>query len=295
MLKKAISSVLRQDFENWELIIIDDASNDDTAKVAKSFLSSQITYLKNIKNLHKGATRNNGIKIAKGKFITFLDDDDYFLENHLSEIYKHIKQSKEKKALYYTNIRYLKDEKETIRSLPTIRQNQNKLEFVLQPWTAIGAPQAVIANSILKKEKFDESIEIGQDTELFLRIADKYDLIHIQTDTYVALYHDDNSANLKYNTGLKRLLGIKKIFNNNPLSKQISFKLKMYMYSYCYRRMSDHYEFIGDRKNTLRSAIKSLFFSPFDKDWKIKLIQITYNLPVIGLRFKNLYRNKFKN
>ena len=238
-------------------------------KWQKVFLSSQITYLKNIKNLHKGATRNNGIKIAKGKFITFLDDDDYFLENHLSEIYKHIKQSKEKKALYYTNIRYLKDEKETIRSLPTIRQNQNKLEFVLQPWTAIGAPQAVIANSILKKEKFDESIEIGQDTELFLRIADKYDLIHIQTDTYVALYHDDNSANLKYNTGLKRLLGIKKIFNNNPLSKQISFKLKMYMYSYCYRRMSDHYEFIGDRKNTLRSAIKSLFFHHLIKIGKL--------------------------
>ena len=289
MLKKAINSVLVQGFKNWELIIVDDASSDDTATVVKSFLSSQITYLKNIKNLHKGASRNNGMKIAKGKFITFLDDDDYFLPNHLGKIYKHIKQSNEKTALYYTNIRYIKDKKETIRSLPTISQNQNKLEFVLQPWTAIGAPQAVIANSILKKEKFDESIEIGQDTELFLRIADKYDLIHIQTDTYVALYHDDNSANIKYNTGLKRLLGIKKIFNNKSLSKQIPFKLKMYMYSYCYRRMSDHYEFIGDRRSTFNFALKALIYSPFDKDFKIKTTQIIYNLPYFGKKIKNSY------
>ena len=289
MLKKAINSVLVQDFKNWELIIVDDASTDNTTVVVKSYLSTQITYLKNLKNLHKGASRNNGMKIAKGKFITFLDDDDYFLPNHLSEIYKHIKQSNEKTALYYTNIRYIKDKKETIRSLPTIQQNQNKIEFVLQPWTAIGAPQAVIANSILKKEKFDESIEIGQDTELFLRIADKYDLIHIQTDTYVALYHDDNSANLKYNSGLKRMRGLNKIFSNKQLSKQIPFKLKMYMYSYCYRRMSDHYEFTGDRRNTLNSALKSLMYYPIDKDFKIKTTQIIYNLPYFGKKIKISY------
>lgn len=290
MLKKAISSVLVQDFKNWELIIVDDASTDNTNAVVKGFRSSQITYLKNLENVHKGASRNNGIKIAKGKFITFLDDDDYYLPTHLSEIYKGIKTSNENTGMYYTNIRYLRGGKESIRKLPSILANQNKIEFILQPWTAIGAPQAVIANSILKKEKFDESIEIGQDTELFLRIADKYDLIHIQTDTYVALYHDDNSANLKYNSGLKRMRGLNKIFSNKQLSKQIPFKLKMYMYSYCYRRMSDHYEFTGDRRNTLNSALKSLMYYPIDKDLKIKATQIIYNLPYFGKKIKKLYR-----
>ena len=86
MLKKAISSVLAQDFKNWELIVVDDASTDDTTAVVKSFLSNKITYLKNFENAHKGASRNNGIKIAKGKFITFLDDDDYYQVQHICKM-----------------------------------------------------------------------------------------------------------------------------------------------------------------------------------------------------------------
>ena len=295
MLKKAICSVLVQDFKNWELIIVDDASTDDTTAVVKGFKSSRITYLKNLENSHKGASRNNGIKIAKGKFITFLDDDDYYLPNHLNEIYKGIKSKKEKIGLYYTDIRYLRGNEEKIRHVPSIDNTQNKIEFILQPWTAVGAPQAIISNSILEVEYFDETIEIGQDTELFVRIADQHELFHIQTHTYVALYHNDNSANLKYNSGLKRLKGLKKIFKNKHFSRQISFKLKIYMYSYCYRRMSDHYEFIGDRRKTLNSALKSLVYYPFDKDLKIKLTQIIYSLPFLGVKIKNLYRHTKKN
>lgn len=62
------------------------------------------------------------------------------------------------------------------------------------------------------------------------------------------------------------------------------------MYAYCYMRMSEFYDYHKDRKNTLKSAYKSLYHYPFDKNIKIKLTFIAYNLPIIGKIIKYLNR-----
>jgi len=75
---EAIQSVRNQTYLNWELFVIDDASNDWTIALAEDYVSldSRIKLLKNFKNLGAGASRNIGIKAAKGSFISFLDADD---------------------------------------------------------------------------------------------------------------------------------------------------------------------------------------------------------------------------
>ena len=77
----AIQSVQNQTYLNWELFVIDDASNDATIALVEDFVSldSRIKLYQNPKNVGAGASRNTGIKAAKGSFIAFLDADDLWI------------------------------------------------------------------------------------------------------------------------------------------------------------------------------------------------------------------------
>lgn len=81
----AIQSVQYQTYLNWELLVIDDASNDLTLALIGDFVSldSRIKLFQNTKNLGTGASRNKGIKAAKGSFIAFLDADDLWIPEKL--------------------------------------------------------------------------------------------------------------------------------------------------------------------------------------------------------------------
>jgi len=79
LLERAIKSVLAQSYKEWELIIVDDCSIDGTESLVKSFTDSRIKYLKTETNSGSDSLpKNLGIKEAKGEYIAFLDDDDYF-------------------------------------------------------------------------------------------------------------------------------------------------------------------------------------------------------------------------
>ena len=83
LLRRAINSVLRQQFRNFELIIVNDGSTDDTKDVVKSYNDERIIYLEHEKNKGLNAAINTGFLIGKGKYITKLDDDDELSESAL--------------------------------------------------------------------------------------------------------------------------------------------------------------------------------------------------------------------
>lgn len=82
---QTIISVQKQTLSNWEMILIDDCSNDNSIKIIEEYLKldKRIILLKNNENLGPGITRNKGIRVAKGSFITFLDGDDIWFPNFL--------------------------------------------------------------------------------------------------------------------------------------------------------------------------------------------------------------------
>ena len=91
ILPRAIKSVLNQTFKDWELIIVDDGSTDNTSEIVKEFLrDKRIKYIKLERNQGVGKARNKGIELSTGKFIIPLDSDNVLLENALEEIYKEI-------------------------------------------------------------------------------------------------------------------------------------------------------------------------------------------------------------
>lgn len=79
----AIESVQSQTFKNWELIIINDQSTDDSLNIASNFLDNRITLLSNERNIGVASSRNKGTELAQGRFIAFLDSDDIWLPNKL--------------------------------------------------------------------------------------------------------------------------------------------------------------------------------------------------------------------
>lgn len=80
---ESIQSVLNQTYTNWELIIIDDCSSDDTDQIIESFNDERIKYLKNEKNCGAALTRNRGLREARGEWIAFLDSDDLWMPEKL--------------------------------------------------------------------------------------------------------------------------------------------------------------------------------------------------------------------
>ena len=83
LLRRAIQSVFQQTYDNWELIIIDNYSEDNSLEVISSFDQSKIKLLQIKNNGVIGTSRNLGIKNAKGNYLAFLDSDDWWKKNKL--------------------------------------------------------------------------------------------------------------------------------------------------------------------------------------------------------------------
>lgn len=89
---ETINSVINQTYKNWELILVDDASTDNTLRVLPN--DSRIKIIKLHKNSGSAVARNKGIEVAKGKYLTFLDADDIWFPNFIEKSIETIKTSK---------------------------------------------------------------------------------------------------------------------------------------------------------------------------------------------------------
>jgi len=92
-LKKAIQSVIDQTYPDWEMVIVDDCSEDNTSKMVKSFKDDRLKYIKRKKNFGNDTKpKNEGIMASKGEYIALLDDDNLFRPDHLAILLKEMKK-----------------------------------------------------------------------------------------------------------------------------------------------------------------------------------------------------------
>lgn len=90
-IKKSIASVIKQTYQNWELIIVDDCSTDNTDDIIKKFDDVRIRYIKNKRNFGAAISRNRALRLAKGRWIAFLDSDDLWKVQKLEKQLKFMK------------------------------------------------------------------------------------------------------------------------------------------------------------------------------------------------------------
>lgn len=93
-IEASIESVLAQTYRNWELLIIDDFSMDNTDDIVKKYDDKRIVYVKNEKNTGAAVSRNKALKMAKGKWIAFLDSDDLWYPTKLEKQVEFMKKNK---------------------------------------------------------------------------------------------------------------------------------------------------------------------------------------------------------
>ena len=90
-IKDTIESVLAQSYTNWELIIVDDCSTDNTDAIVSPYLADErISYIKNDTNSGAAVSRNRALREAKGKWVAFLDSDDLLHPVALSVVRVHV-------------------------------------------------------------------------------------------------------------------------------------------------------------------------------------------------------------
>ena len=92
---RSIESVINQNYKFWELIIIDDCSNEEFVLDKKYKDFDNIFLLRNNQNLGSGLSRQRGLNLAKGEYVAFLDSDDFYHEDFLLKMVNAIKKSKD--------------------------------------------------------------------------------------------------------------------------------------------------------------------------------------------------------
>lgn len=178
LVERAVRSVLNQTYQEFELIVVDDGSDDDTPKVVKSFKDKRIRYIRHQENKGGSTARNSGIKVAKGQFIAFLDDDDEWLSEKLEKQIVVLEKLSEEWGVVYTG-RYEKSKggDETIQ-LPGYSSDIYRQLFL---GCFIGGSTTLVRHSCFDKiGLFDESLLRHQDWDIFIRIAKHYKFAFIE-------------------------------------------------------------------------------------------------------------------
>lgn len=231
LLQRAVDSVLQQDYRNIELIVVDDNSTDGThqylAEMAEK--DSRFRYFINEKNSGACVSRNKAIFAANGEFITGLDDDDYFLEGHISGFVQNCKLLEHKYIALYSNscVEYKLENDSTTRLIKykKIKKCSHR-QLLTGNW---------IGNQIFTKTEylkeisgFEETLPAWQDLECWYRLLNYYKLkaYLIPQFTYVVdRSHPHERITTKKNTA--RLIAYEIICNKHDLSSRQRETLKL--------------------------------------------------------------------
>lgn len=164
---EAINSVLAQTYKNWELLVLDDGSKDNTLQIIEEFSrkDSRIKAFPNRKNMGVSATRNRGIELASGDWIAFLDSDDMWEPLKLEKQFE-VVENKSVEFLF-TGSSYVNEEGEPFKGLFEIPEKVTYKKLRNQ--------NVISCSSVLVKKKYFENIkmekdEMHEDYAVWLRI-----------------------------------------------------------------------------------------------------------------------------
>jgi len=168
---RAIRSVLGQTCQDWEIIVVDDASTDGTEQAVRGLSDDRIRYIRHDRNRGGGAARNTGISHARGEYVAFLDSDDEWLPEKLEKELEIFRNSASEVGLVYTGEMILD---ETGRVLKTCMATKSgRVYEALLDSCFIGSCSRVTVKkqALARAAGFDETLASHQDWDLWLKVA----------------------------------------------------------------------------------------------------------------------------
>jgi glycosyltransferase involved in cell wall biosynthesis len=258
-IERAIESVLRQDFQDWEMIIIDDGSTDNTRNVIKKYLkNSKIKYFYK-ENGGVGSARNFGIEESHGEVFVFFDSDDTLIDKALEKVYEYLNKFLEYKFFLFG----------------TSEPDGKKMYFMENKINKIGFEEYIRNKKVsgemipcLRREVFIDNKQLrfpeevnGGEGILWYRLIRKYPALCV--DEVIRLYNKDANNSL-----VRQKLDKEKACNILAINRLIikNFESDLYKYnkkylSTTYFVMANMFALIGEKKNGFRFFLKGLNLS----------------------------------
>lgn len=198
-LTRAIDSVLSQSYNNIELIVVDDNDPNTEYRQENEIImqkykgNNNVKYIKHLKNKNGAAARNTGIKEATGEYITFLDDDDFFLKNRIENMVK-VLEKNDKYDCAYSSFAYVKNGK--IISVKEANQKGNLLLDILSQNSFFGTGSNIFfrKKAIDKIGMLDEEFIRHQDMEYMARFFEYGEVINVNEILVVKCVDDTQNV-----------------------------------------------------------------------------------------------------
>lgn len=185
-LRRAIDSVLNQDYKDIELFIVDDSPNDyafrdDVMRLCKTFEGDNVKYIRNEKQMGACSTRNRGALAGTGEYIAFLDDDDFWCNNKISKQVSVLEEHPEYGMVYSDFLLINEKSGKTIKNSDNSEPHSGEVFDALMASNFIGSTSIPLMRRGVFEEagRFDPNQPAMQDWDLWIRIAQKYNIGYI--------------------------------------------------------------------------------------------------------------------
>ncbi len=191
-LKQAVESVLAQTYTDYEIIVVDDGSTDDTPQVMRTF-GDLLRYVC-IAHSGRSAARNRGIRLARGEFISFLDSDDIFLPRKL-ELQIAVLEEHPEVGMVYSSALVIDDRgQELPKSYVATASGgiYHQIAFYL-PVTVLLPTVTVRSDALARVGDFDEKMERFEDTDMWRRVSKRYAIWGMREPLTKIRTHSGNS------------------------------------------------------------------------------------------------------
>jgi len=166
-LKLAVDSILNQSFPNWEMIILDDASRDDSRKVMRSFVDPRIRLVEGEENIGLSARLNMAMDMAKGIYFARMDQDDVSVKQRIEKQFNYLRVHPEV-ALLATNYAIFDDKFEWLGKLSV---HQHHDDICRKPWNGFYMPHPTWMGKLewFKFHRYESHADGAEDQNLLLR------------------------------------------------------------------------------------------------------------------------------
>jgi len=279
-LRLAITSVLNQTFQDFEIIVVDDASEDHTHEVVSDFSDKRIKYIRHEANTRVSAARNTGVLSASGDYIAFLDDDDEWLPGKLQIQVTLLEDSTSTFGGVYTGCVRIDRPTGQISQLVVPKRRGNIYNDLLKS-------NFIVTSTVLLRRKcfdrvglFDESIEFWEDYDIWIRVSKEFHFECVP-ESLVKYWFHGNQLSTNIGVLIRALEAQIRMYGG-------SFSLHKKYFSNRYLSLAIFYCYAGNMGKAREAYLKAIKIYPFT----IK-VYFYFSLASLGEKnFKKVVRAK---
>jgi glycosyltransferase involved in cell wall biosynthesis len=247
LINRSLKSVIDQTFKNWEAIVIDNHSTDETEKILRGYTDPRIRYLKINNSGIIAKSRNLGIEVAKGQWVAFLDSDDWWTKDKLELCFNNIDEKVDfiyhELEIVHTKSKFFFNRKKFKGRELKKPVLENLLVGMINEGTAICNSSVIVRRNILIKIggiSENKNLVASEDFNTWLRIAqitDKFKYLKKRLGYY--LIHEASAQKKDLSIPHKQaVIDFMYLFNS---TQKLNFAVKLKYMSACYKALKNNH------------------------------------------------------